>query len=112
VFLGGGFSLEGAKVSAFSRLRIFLSRIQTVTGFDFPDHNFFVMSTEVETSLDISGLHNSETMRDFSTSLEMTTNHGDALVVAAGEGVGVVDVAQAPRCFSRATLSRSSNRSM
>jgi hypothetical protein len=70
------------------------------------------MSTEVETSLDISGLHNSETMRDFSTPLEMTTNHGVVLALAAGEGIGVMDVAQAPRCLSRAALSKSSNRSM
>jgi hypothetical protein len=33
VFLGGGFSFEGAEVSTFAPLRIFLSRIQTVTGF-------------------------------------------------------------------------------
>src|SRR5260370_2992142 len=42
VFLGGGFAFERAEVSAFSRLRIFLSRIQTVTGFQFPDHADFV----------------------------------------------------------------------
>jgi hypothetical protein len=42
VFLGGGFGFERAEVPAFSCLRIFLSRIQTVTGFQFPDHADFV----------------------------------------------------------------------
>ena len=42
VFLGGGFGLERAEVPTFPGLRIFLSRIQTVTGFQFPDHADFV----------------------------------------------------------------------
>ena len=38
VLLGRGFGLERAEVPTFPGLRIFLSRIQTVTRFQFPDH--------------------------------------------------------------------------
>ena len=39
VFLRCSLCIERAKVSAFSRLRIFLARIQPIfTGFQFPDH--------------------------------------------------------------------------
>jgi len=38
VLLGRGFGLERAEVPTLPGLRIFLSRIQTVTRFQFPDH--------------------------------------------------------------------------
>ena len=42
VFLGGGFGFEGAEVAALSCLRIFLSRIEAITGSQLPNHNDFV----------------------------------------------------------------------
>jgi hypothetical protein len=59
VFLGCGLSFERAEIPAFPGLRIFLSRIQTITGFNFSNHAL-VMSTEVETSLDVSDLNNAQ----------------------------------------------------
>jgi len=38
VFLGGGLGFEGAEISTFAGLRILLSRIQPVTGFNFSNH--------------------------------------------------------------------------
>jgi hypothetical protein len=40
VFLCRSFCLEGAEISALTRLRIFLARIQPVlAGFQLPDHD-------------------------------------------------------------------------
>lgn len=39
VFLRRGFCLEGAKISSFTRIRIFLAGIQPIlAGFQLPDH--------------------------------------------------------------------------
>ena|SRR6266436_8765540 len=65
VFLGGGFGFERAEVSMFAGLGIFLPRIEAIAALNFSNHGFFVMSTEVETSLNISGSRNSYRFLDF-----------------------------------------------
>jgi hypothetical protein len=45
VFLGGNLCLKRAEISPFSRLRIFLPRIQPIlSGFEFPDHEVVIVS--------------------------------------------------------------------
>ena len=40
------------------------------------------------------------------------SNHGEGVSLGVGDAVSFFDVAHAPRCFLRAALSESSNRSM
>ena len=40
------------------------------------------------------------------------SDHGEGVSLGVGDAVSFFDVAHAPRCFSRAALSRSSSRSM
>ena len=53
VFLGGGFGLEGAEVSTFASLGIFLPRIEPIAALNFSNHGFCRVD-EVETALNIS----------------------------------------------------------
>jgi hypothetical protein len=51
VLFGGGFGFERAEIAAFVRLRIFLSRIQTVTAFNFSDHDDFAAARGTPTQI-------------------------------------------------------------
>src|SRR6266545_5272136 len=47
VLFGGGFGFKRAEIAALVRLGIFLARIQTITAFNFSNHDCIARSTPI-----------------------------------------------------------------